>query len=77
MPPSDDFIHRWRQSSAAERANYVLFLTELCDDLDLPRPAPTQADPDLNQYVFEKDVFYHELDGSHSIPRKSGNPYLP
>jgi hypothetical protein len=25
------FIARWQQSSAAERANYALFLSELCD----------------------------------------------
>jgi hypothetical protein len=34
------FIARWQQSSAAERANYALFLSELCDHLELPRPEP-------------------------------------
>ena len=31
------FIARWTASGAAERANYQLFLSELCDALDLPR----------------------------------------
>ncbi len=28
------FITRWTASAAAERANYQLFLSELCDALD-------------------------------------------
>jgi len=32
------FIARWQQSSAAERANYALFLSELCDYLVDPPP---------------------------------------
>ncbi|MCL4871240.1 MAG: hypothetical protein KJ063_19950 [Anaerolineae bacterium] len=31
------FIERWQQSAAAERANYTLFLSELCPPL-LPAP---------------------------------------
>lgn len=31
-----------------------LFLSELCDVLDVPRPAPQVADDALNAYVFEK-----------------------
>ena len=38
------FITRWQASGAAERANYQLFLSELCDVLDAPRPDPTAAD---------------------------------
>jgi hypothetical protein len=30
-PTIDEFIRRWEASGAAERANYALFLTELCD----------------------------------------------
>jgi hypothetical protein len=37
MPISDDkiaaFIRRWSQAESSERANYALFLTELCDRL--------------------------------------------
>lgn len=38
------FITRWQASGAAERANYQLFLSELCDVLDAPRPDPTTPD---------------------------------
>ena len=34
------FIARWHASGAAERANYQLFLAELCAVLDVPRPTP-------------------------------------
>jgi hypothetical protein len=61
---TEGFIHRWQQSSASERANYALFLSELCDFLDLPRPEPSQADEDANTYVIDKAVFFQELDGS-------------
>ncbi len=59
-----DFIARWQQSSAAERANYALFLSELCDYLDMPRPEPSQADESANKYVIDKAVFLQNLDGS-------------
>lgn len=58
------FIHRWRHSGAAERANYALFLTELCDLLEVPRPDPTQAYDTFNRYVFEKAVTFRNADGS-------------
>jgi hypothetical protein len=60
----ESFIHRWQQSSASERANYALFLSELCDYLDLPRPEPSRADEKLNTYVIDKAVVFQELDGS-------------
>jgi hypothetical protein len=37
-------IDRWDPSGGAERANYQLFISELCDVLKVPRPAPTVAD---------------------------------
>jgi hypothetical protein len=52
----DRFITRWKASGAAERANYQLFLSELCDVLELPRPDPTTPDKAANAYVFEKSV---------------------
>lgn len=61
---NENFIHRWHQSSAAERANYAPFLSELCDYFDLPRPDPSHADENANTYVFDKTVVYQELDGS-------------
>jgi len=66
---TQDFISRWRQSEAAERANYAVFLSELCDFLDVPRPDPTRADEHLNTYVFEKAVEFHNLDGTSSQGR--------
>lgn len=56
LPTLDAFIERWQSSGAAERANYQLFLSELCDLLDLPRPDPAGPDDRLNAYVFEKAV---------------------
>jgi hypothetical protein len=55
-PDLDAFIARWRASSAAERANYVLFLSELCSVLDLERPNPQTSDPARDAYVFEKPL---------------------
>lgn len=52
----DAFIQRWAASGAAERANYQLFLSELCDVLDVPRPEPQAPDDAANAYVFEKPV---------------------
>ena len=50
------FVERWRGSGAAERANYQLFLSELCDILAVPRPEPTVPEEVANRYVFEKSV---------------------
>lgn len=47
-----EFLDRWVKSEAAERANYQLFLTELCDFLEVPRPEPTLAEDAQNTYVF-------------------------
>jgi len=60
----DSFIARWENSGAAERANYALFLSELCDILEVPRPDPTSADPTKNSYVLEKAVNRKNPDGS-------------
>lgn len=63
------FIDRWHRSAAAERANYQLFLSELCDFLDVPRPDPKGPEDHRNAYVFEKDVTFHNLDGTTSSGR--------
>jgi hypothetical protein len=55
-PNLDDFITRWQNSAAAERANDALFLTQLCDLLEVPQPDPTRASVADNAYVFERDV---------------------
>jgi hypothetical protein len=64
-----DFLLRWEASGAAERANYQLFLSELCDLLDVPRPEPTRPDDRDNTYVFERSVTFRHGDGSSSVGR--------
>ena len=68
-PTVDAFIHRWAESGAAERANYQLFLSELCALLEVPPPEPTRPDDADNAYVFERNVHFLEDDGSTSIGR--------
>src|SRR5690606_1260540 len=56
----EEFIRRWESSGAAERANYQLFLCDLCDQLGVPRPEPSKADPSQNLYVFEHPVLFDD-----------------
>lgn len=59
----DEFISRWsKNTGGAERANYALFLTELCAALNLDNPEPASADTNRNDYVFERAV--RRRDGS-------------
>ena len=54
---ADSFIRRWsNREGGQERANYSLFLTELCDVLDVQHPDPAAASHALNDYVFERRV---------------------
>lgn len=64
-----EFIARWKTSSAAERSNFQLFMSELCTVLDLPQPQPATQNEDDNAYVFERNVRFHHGDGSQSIGR--------
>jgi hypothetical protein len=52
----DAFFRRWEASGAAERANYSMFLNELCDLPEVPRPDPAGPDDEKNAYVFERAV---------------------
>jgi hypothetical protein len=63
------FIDRWKRSGAAERANYQLFLSELCDLLGVTGPEPTTPDDSQNAYVFERSLIFHHSDGSTSTAR--------
>lgn len=64
------FIRRWQgQEGGQERANYALFLTELCDLLDLPHADPASAAHEDNDYVFERVVKETARDGSVSAKR--------
>ena len=51
----------------AERANYIPFLVDLCDVLDVPRPDPATGSG--GPYRFERGVTHHEADGSTSTRR--------
>jgi hypothetical protein len=68
-PTLESFLARWEASGASERANYQLFLSELCDQLGVERPEPSQPDEALNRYVFEKAVTFAHGDGSTSHGR--------
>ncbi|HET6564013.1 MAG TPA: hypothetical protein VFG52_01265, partial [Xanthomonadales bacterium] len=58
------FIARWSNADGSERANYQLFLTELCQLLHLPQPDPAGANTEQNGYVFERRVDILNPDGS-------------
>lgn len=64
------FIQRWQgQEGGQERANYALFLTELCDVLGLRHPDVAGATHETNDYVFERVVREPGRDGS-STPKR-------
>ncbi len=59
------FVQRWSASGGSERANYQLFLIELCEILGVPRPhATTTSGP--QEYVFERAVQEVFTDGTHT-----------
>jgi hypothetical protein len=63
----DAFIERWSSGDGGqERANYALFLTELCDVLGAPRPDQASHDASANAYTFERAVVFRGPDGSKS-----------
>ena len=66
MSQSEQFIERWENSGAAERANYQLFLSELCDVLGVPHPDPATPDNRENAYVFERSVRFEDSTGHAS-----------
>ncbi|HBM84580.1 MAG TPA: SAM-dependent methyltransferase [Halieaceae bacterium] len=60
----EPFIARWSAAGGTERANYQLFLTELCAVLGLPQPDPAGDDSEENAYVFERRVDIDKPDGT-------------
>ena len=58
----EEFIARWQHADGGERANYQLFLTELCALLGLDRPDPASVDTEENAYVFERKVTLRHAD---------------
>ena len=65
----ETFIARWQgRDGGQERANYAMFLRELCDVLGLQPPDPA-GDPEMNDYVFERVVKEPGRDGTVSSRR--------
>ena len=66
----DDFITRWTaREGGAERANYQMFLAELCRVLGVQEPQPAGAETSLNDYVFERAVRPRASDGGTAPKR--------
>jgi hypothetical protein len=66
----EKFIARWSgREGGQERANYGLFLSELCDVLGVPRPDPANASNENNDYVLERSVRDVARDGAVSWKR--------
>lgn len=64
------FIARWTgREGGAERANYQMFLAELCDVIAVPRLDPAGADTRANDYVFERAVRPRDSDGGTAPKR--------
>lgn len=61
----EHFISRWSaREGGQERANYAMFLGELCAVIGVPPPEPAGHASELNAYVFERAVTFREPDGS-------------
>ena len=70
MPELQAFLRRWTDGDGGqERANYALFLSELSDILQVPRPEQASSDVSTNAYTFERAVTFREPDGSTSTGR--------
>ena len=55
--PLEHFLNRWtKREGGAERANYGLFLIELCERLGVGRPEPAGHIKHLNKYNFDRQV---------------------
>ena len=63
---SEEVIGKWSQSAAAERANYQLFINDLCELLEVEKPDPSKDDDSQNKYVFERTIPVLHGDGSSS-----------
>ena len=62
----DQFLARWRNAGGSERANYQLFIADLCELLGVDKPQPASEDTRDNASVFERRVVFHHGDGSTS-----------
>ncbi|MFD2569968.1 class I SAM-dependent DNA methyltransferase [Spirosoma soli] len=55
-----EFEARWKPAGGAERANYGLFLSDLCDLIGVPHPDPTTDNPTQDAYVLERAVEFND-----------------
>ncbi|MCC3152762.1 class I SAM-dependent DNA methyltransferase [Hymenobacter sp. BT770] len=55
-----EFEARWKKSGGAERANYGLFLVNLCSLLGVPPPNGTTDNPAQDTYVLERAVTFND-----------------
>lgn len=62
----DEFVKKWLPSGGNESANYGQFLSDLCDQLGVPKPDPSVAEEAQNTYVFQKRVDIPNGDGTES-----------
>jgi hypothetical protein len=66
----DQFLLKWLdQAGGAERANYQMFLSELCDVLDVAKPNPAGPENTANDYVFERGVKRRDSEDLNSTLR--------
>lgn len=59
----DAFIARWEATGGSERANYQMFLTELCALIGVAGPDPSGQVVSRNDYVFERRIPAQRIDG--------------
>ena len=60
------FIGKWQGKDGSERANYQIFITELCELLEVPKPDPAHQDSAENAYTFERHVKMKQGDGTEA-----------
>lgn len=63
---AERLVSKWAGASGSERANYQLFVADLCRLLGAPEPDPARDDTRDNAYVFERRVTFAHGDGSTS-----------
>jgi SAM-dependent methyltransferase len=66
----DRFIERWQTNTGGqERANYAMFLIELCQLLGVQSPDAAGAQHEFNDYAFERVVRETTRDGAATLKR--------
>src|SRR5688572_24836858 len=62
-----EFIERWRNTQASERANKDSYLKELCRVLGVPEPDGKTGDAQRDRYVFEADAVVYDEEGKRHV----------